>query len=318
LDMMVVPDRMDRVTKGAKNYIERTYANASFRESLPVLPQAVLDKVADALRVEPHRVLLYNETPYCITHDCTCSVAQARWWEMQAKNRACFDAIERDEARGGFTYDWILKTRADTGDLVRDFAPPQTMRSALSRSALNSKNDRMFMRAKITPCNGMMDMHALMPRPLAPVYFNMTKASCTWQRCLERRYAFDPKFVKGCLMEQEENVIVEWVLWHGIDIAMLPFRPSVFEDTLCGSKVDSSRLATRARAFGNESLYQCEYLDVNNSMIGGLHRQHDSSMNAANQVKNEELNVQLFAQRAGLSGTVRGVHSEHSLNAFWG
>ena len=292
---------------GAGHFSERAYGDVSFHESLPVVPRSALDAVVNALGVEPQRVLLYNETPHCQKHDCTCSAAQARWWEMLRKNHACFRAIQRDEAKGVFAYDWVLKTRADTGNLNRDFGPPQSIRGVLARSALESNTDRMFLRQRNTICNAFMDMHALMPRSLAPVYFNLSKASCKWQRCLEVRYAFDERFVKQCLMDVEENLIVEWVLWHGIDVAMLPPRPesATYEPTLCGSLVDSRRSVKRAPAFLDQSHYACDELTVNNTLIGRQHLQRDHAKGPSTAWRRpsekEEASVQLLATRSGVA-----------------
>ena len=142
--------------------------------------------------LDPACVVLYEANLQCLAQPCLCGHGITKgptmaFWEMMAKNTACFQAIQEREARTGRPYDYVSKTRTDNA-----FIPAKVARRiALSTAAASGKV--IYIGQSMNACHGGGDWAAFMPRALAPAYFNMSddarvcsfvqrhgKTHCSW------------------------------------------------------------------------------------------------------------------------------------------
>jgi hypothetical protein len=130
---------------------------------------SLLEPMIRALK--PTRTVIYEANLQCAESPCLCGHGVHKgptmgYWEMMAKNTACFHAIQEQERRNNRTYDFVSKTRTDapfmTASVVR--------RAALSK---NQPFDAIGISNSMNECHGGGDWAAFMPRRLAPAYFGM-------------------------------------------------------------------------------------------------------------------------------------------------
>ena len=127
--------------------------------------------------LQPTRLVLHEENLLCVDRPCLCRSHNVEtkgpsvsFWEMIAKNRGCLQAIEDEERRSGRTYDLVSKTRTD-GDFI---TAAHVRMAALSHQPKAAAGKHIYIGQSATGCHGAGDWAALMPRSLAPAYFNMS------------------------------------------------------------------------------------------------------------------------------------------------
>lgn len=131
--------------------------------------------------LQPTRVMLYEESLQCIARPCLCAHGVAggpsvAFWEMMAKNTACFQAVQEREAHTERPYDYVSRTRTDRAFIRANVA----RRLALSTAA--TRDNIIHVGQSMTACHGAADWAAFMPRALAPAYFDMSNDArlCTF------------------------------------------------------------------------------------------------------------------------------------------
>ena len=185
---------------------------------------------------------------YCSRRGRTCGCLSAtypRWWEQAAKHAICYERLVAREASLGFTYDYVLKVRNDWAFHKKPELSAPTVGAAIGAN----RSDLVYLRpwvashgigstrglaehiARADPasraaCYATSDHLAVVPRPLARVYFGLSEdMRCEWANCTARATHASMRRLKGwaagCAL-QNERLLVEWLLAHDAKVAPIP------------------------------------------------------------------------------------------------